>query len=217
MELNTWIKICGLTRREDALAAAEAGADAIGLVFAESPRRVTPEAARRIVRDLPTHVLRIGVFVDETPAQIARVVGMAELDRVQLHGFEDPTVRELVGTRILKAFRAQYEDVVEEIQASGEGTFLLDTWSADVAGGTGRTFDWKIAQQTAALGRLILAGGLTAENVGDAILAVRPFGVDVSSGVEDAPGLKNPDKIRAFVAAVRAADVERRRTSAGAT
>ncbi|MBZ0266643.1 N-(5'-phosphoribosyl)anthranilate isomerase, partial [bacterium] len=109
MQRNTWIKICGITRVEDGVAAAEAGADAIGLVFAESPRRVSDTQARLIVRELPMHVVRIGVFVDEAPAEIARIVAAAELDRVQLHGFEDPMVRELAGTRVLRAFRARDE------------------------------------------------------------------------------------------------------------
>lgn len=206
MASRTWIKICGLTRAEDAVAAAEAGADAIGLVFAESPRKVTVDAARSIVRELPPHVLRIGVFVDETPAEIARIVAASELDRVQLHGFVDPMVRALTGTRVLRAFRARNTEVLTEIRESAESTFLLDAWSPDAVGGTGETFDWSVAEQAREFGRLILAGGLDAANVGTAIQRVRPFGVDVSSGVEEAPGLKDPGKIRAFVDAVHAAD-----------
>jgi phosphoribosylanthranilate isomerase len=206
MQRNTWIKICGITRVADGVAAAEAGADAIGLVFAESPRRVSDTQARLIVRELPTHVLRIGVFVDEAPAEIARVVAAAELDRVQLHGFEDPMVRELAGTRVLRAFRARDEAVLEEIAASVEKTFLLDTWTPDVVGGSGKRFDWNVAREAATLGRLILAGGLTPENVDKAVREVRPFGVDVSTGVEEAPGLKDAQRIGAFVAAVRSAD-----------
>jgi phosphoribosylanthranilate isomerase len=209
MARRTWIKICGVTRVEDAVAAAEAGADAIGLVFAESPRRLTAEQARLIVRELPLHVLRVGVFVDESPAEIARIVAAAELDRAQLHGFEEPMVRELIGTRVLRVFRAHSADVVDEIAASGERTFLLDTWSRAVAGGTGEPFDWSVARPAAQLGRLILAGGLTPENVGSAIRDVAPFGVDVSSGVETAPGIKDPSRVTAFVAAVHAADRER--------
>jgi len=213
MARNTWIKICGITRLEDGLGAVDAGADAVGFVFAESPRRVTAEQARSIVRELPLHVLRVGVFVHEVPADIARIVAAAELDRVQLHGFEEPMVRELVGTRVLRAFRARHDDVVEEIAASGENTFLLDAWSPDVAGGTGQRFDWELARRAAQHGRLILAGGLTPENVGKAIREVAPFGVDVSSGVESAPGRKDPDRMRAFVAAVRAADRARGATT----
>lgn len=206
MSRRTWIKICGITRLEDALAAAEAGVDALGFVFAESPRRVTGDLVRAIVRDVPPHVLRIGVFVDESPATIARAIAEAELDRVQLHGFEEPMVRELAGTRVIKAYRAHGQGVVQEIRERAEDTFLLDTWSSNAVGGTGETFDWEIAKEANPLGRLILAGGLTPENVGRAIHEVRPFGVDVSSGVEDGPGLKDPDRMREFIAAVRAAD-----------
>ncbi len=210
---RTWIKICGVTRASDLAAAVEAGVDAVGFVFAESPRRVTADTARRLVLTLPPHVLRVGVFVDENPSEIARIVAAAELDRVQLHGFEDPMVRELVGTRVLKAFRARDANVLEEIPTWGADAFLLDTWSADAAGGSGTTFDWAIAKRAADLGRMILAGGLTPQNVGRAIIQVRPFGVDVSSGVESAPGVKDPAKIRAFVEAVRAADAELAATS----
>lgn len=206
MQRRTWIKLCGMTRAEDALQAADLGVDAIGLVFAESPRRLFAEQARRIIRDLSPHVLRFGVFVDENPAEIARIVNAAELDRVQLHGFEDPMVQELVGTRVVKAFRARDAGVLDEIATWGAQTFILDTWSHAAAGGTGKTFDWSIAKRAASLGRLILAGGLTPENVAQAIREVRPFGVDVSSGVESSPGIKDRAKMRAFVDAVRDAD-----------
>jgi phosphoribosylanthranilate isomerase len=206
MQRRTWIKLCGITRSEDARAAADLGVDAIGLVFAESPRRLYAEQARRIVRDLSPHVLRFGVFVDESPAEIARIVSVAELDRIQLHGFEDPMVQELAGTRVVKAFRARDAGVLEEISTWDVQTFFLDAWSQTLAGGTGKAFDWSIAQRAAKLGRLILAGGLNPENVGQAIREVRPFGVDVSSGVESAPGIKDLAKMRAFVEAVRDAD-----------
>jgi phosphoribosylanthranilate isomerase len=206
MRRRTWIKLCGITRAEDARAAADLGVDAIGLVFAESPRRLYAEQARRIVRDLSPHVLRFGVFVDESPAEIARIVSVAELDRIQLHGFEDPMVQELAGTRVVKAFRARDAGVLEEISTWDVQTFFLDAWSQTQAGGTGKTFDWSIAQRAAKLGRLILAGGLNPGNVGQAIREVRPFGVDVSSGVESAPGIKDLAKMRAFVEAVRDAD-----------
>jgi phosphoribosylanthranilate isomerase len=216
MSRRTWIKICGLTRLEDAIVAAEAGADAVGFIFAESPRRVSEDLVRAIVRDLPPHLLRIGVFVDESPATIARAIAVAALDRVQLHGFEEPMVRELAGTRVIKAYRARGEEVLEEIRERAEETFVLDTWSQSIAGGTGETFDWNLARRASGIGRMILAGGLTPENVGDAIREVQPFGVDVSSGVEVGPGIKDPDRIRAFVEAVQRADRARERSAAGA-
>jgi phosphoribosylanthranilate isomerase len=205
---RTWIKICGMTRAADLAAAAEAGVDAVGFVFAESPRRVVAEHVRRLVLDLPPHILRVGVFVDATPAEIARVVDAAELDRVQLHGFEDPMVREHVGTRVVKAFRVRDASVLEEITTWTAEFFLLDAWSERTAGGSGVAFDWSIARDAARLGRMILAGGLTPANVARAVHEARPFGVDVSSGVEISPGIKDPAKIRAFVEAVRAADAE---------
>ena len=206
MNRRTWIKMCGMTRAEDAIAAAEAGADAIGFVFAASPRKVEPSVARAIGRVLPPHVLRFGVFVDETPATIGHIIEEAGLDRVQLHGFEEPMVREVAGTRMVKAFRVVDESVLEEIRSWSPDFFFLDTFSRHAAGGTGETFDWSIARRAAALGRLVLAGGLDSGNVGRALYEVRPFGVDVSSGVEDSPGRKNPEKMRAFVQAVRDAD-----------
>ncbi len=217
MNRRTWIKICGITRMADLAVAVESGADAVGFVFAESPRRVTADAVRRMMRDLASHVLRVGVFVDENPSEIARIVAAAELDRVQLHGFEDPMIRELVGTRVLKAFRARDAGVLEEIPTWDADTFLLDAWSPEVAGGTGATFDWSIARRAQGLGRMILAGGLTPQNVGRAVTEVRPFGVDVSSGVEASPGIKDPAKIRAFIDAVRAADAELASASSSAS
>jgi phosphoribosylanthranilate isomerase len=215
MPHRTWIKMCGITRLSDALAASEAGVDALGFVFAESPRRIDAERARVIIRDLPPHVMRFGVFVDQTPAEISRVIAVAEIDRVQLHGFEEPMVRELAGTRVVKAFRARDESVLEEIHVWATDFFILDTWRLDRAGGTGRTFDWSIAERARELGRLVLAGGLTPDNVTDAILAVRPFGVDVSSGIEIGPGEKDLALVRRFVDRVREADAELSRASAG--
>jgi len=216
MPYRTWIKMCGMTRLEDALAAAEAGVDALGFVFAESPRRIAPERARGIIRDLPPSVLRVGVFVDESPAEVARVVSVAELDRVQLHGLEEPMVRELAGTRVMKAFRARDETVLQEINSWSTDFFVLDAWSTVSAGGTGRQFDWRIAKQAKEIGLVVLAGGLTPDNVGEAIREVEPFGVDVSSGIESSPGVKDPARIQAFVEAVREADRQRARTAPAA-
>ncbi|HMB67918.1 MAG TPA: phosphoribosylanthranilate isomerase [bacterium] len=205
---RTWIKMCGITRLEDALAAVEAGADALGFVFAESPRRVRSDVALAIIRKLPPTVMRFGVFVDESPAEIAEVLRAAEIDRIQLHGFEEPMVQELAGTRVVKAFRARDDSVLTEIEEWAAPFFLLDTWHPAQPGGTGERFDWDIARRAHKFGKFVLAGGLTPENVGQAINEVRPFGVDVSSGIEQSPGIKDPARIRAFVDAVRAADRE---------
>ena len=208
MPHRTWIKMCGMTRVEDAVAASGAGTDAVGFVFAQSPRRTTPAVARSMGRELLPHILRFGVFVDEAPAEIARIVEEAEIDRVQLHGFEEPMVREVIGTRVVKAFRVVDESVLPEIRAWSPDFFFLDSFSPHAAGGTGTKFDWNIARQARELGNLVLAGGLTPENVGEAIREVRPFGVDVSSGIEESPGRKDPQRIRAFVEAVSEADHE---------
>ena len=206
MPRRTWIKMCGFTRPQDVQGAVDAGADALGFVLTPSPRRVSPVRVRALVRDLPPHILRVGVFVDEGTAEIANSAAAADLDRVQVHRAEDPMLRDLFGTRLLVAFRARDDGVLEAIRDEGAETFLLDAYSPDAPGGTGRTFDWGLAARASALGRLVLAGGLTAENVARAIRDVRPFGVDVSSGIEDAPGLKNVESMRAFVRAVRDAD-----------
>jgi phosphoribosylanthranilate isomerase len=203
---RTWIKICGITRLPDALTAADMGVDALGFVFTPSPRRLDPEAARRIGRKLPPGILRIGVFVDETAAEITRAVAASEVDRVQVHAPPDPLLADQLGPKVLHSFRARDEGILESIRDGGEGTFLLDTYSPHAPGGTGVPFDWGLAAGAAKLGRLILAGGLTPENVARAIRDVGPWGVDVSSGVEESPGSKDPDRIRAFVQAVREAD-----------
>jgi phosphoribosylanthranilate isomerase len=200
--------MCGFTRPEDVRAAVDAGADALGFVLTPSPRRVSPSLARALVRDVPPHILRVGVFVDEVTAEIANAAAAADLDRVQVHRADDPMLRDLFGTRLLVAFRARDDDVLDAIRDHGADTFLLDTYSPDLPGGTGRTFDWSLALRARDLGRLVLAGGLTPENVGRAVREIRPFGVDVSSGIEDAPGSKNAEAMRAFVRAVRDADRE---------
>jgi phosphoribosylanthranilate isomerase len=214
MPRRTWIKICGITRAEDAQAAAEAGVDALGFVLTPSPRRIPPARAREIAGLLPPHVLRVGVFVDEALDDVAAAVAAADVDRVQVHGAHGPALRERFESRLLRAFRARDENVVHAIREAGGGSFLLDAFSADAPGGTGRTFDWSLARRARALGRLILAGGLTPENVGRAVHEVEPFGVDVSSGVEESPGRKSAERIRAFVRAVREADRAREAAAA---
>jgi phosphoribosylanthranilate isomerase len=210
------VKICGVTGSDCALAAADAGADAIGLVFAVSPRRVTAAEAARIVSALPPWVSPVGVFVDESPAAIRRLAAEVGLAAAQLHGDEPPeAVADLAPLKTVKAFGIASEDDLEaacrwrdESERLGRlpDAFLVDARVAGgPKGGTGRPADWRLAARMASEGfrRLILAGGLTPENVGEAIAAVRPWGVDGSSGLETAPGRKAPEKIRAFVEAVR--------------
>lgn len=214
-----FVKICGVTSPQDALAAAEAGADAVGLVFwPASPRAVTVEEARAIGAALPPSVVRVGVFVDAERDEMARVADAARLDLLQLHGEEPPEVFDALPRRALKAVRVgegffPQEALRYETRAAG---LLLDTRRTEAQGGTGRAFDWSLARAVRERSRfLLLAGGLAPENVRAAIRAVRPDGVDASSRLETAPGRKDHERIRAFVAAVRAEEAEGGDVAAG--
>ncbi|MEZ5524360.1 MAG: phosphoribosylanthranilate isomerase [Pseudomonadales bacterium] len=201
---RTRIKICGITRPEDALAVAEAGADAIGLVFyPKSPRAVTIEQAVAIVNVLPPFVTRVGLFVDATPAELEAVLDRVELDVVQFHGNESLERCESVGKEYMKAVRVrETSDIIAALERYPTASaLLLDAYHPDKPGGTGETFDWdKIPANLSK--PIVLAGGLTADNVQAAIDAVRPYAVDVSGGVETAKGIKNREKIQRFVSAV---------------
>ena len=214
------MKICGIARPEWAVAAAEAGADAVGLVFAESPRRVTAREAREIIRALPPWVALVGVFVDEQPRGILRLAGETGITVAQLHGDEPPEVlAELGRLKIVKAFRVGGEEDLaaarewktksERLGRPADGYLIDARVAGGPIGGSGRMADWGLAARMIVEGfrPLVLAGGLTPENVAAAIAAVRPWGVDGSTGLETGPGLKSPEKIRAFVDAVRKATV----------
>lgn len=230
----TWVKICGITNLEDALAAVDAGADALGFVFYEkSPRRMDPGAAREIVLQLPAKVEKIGVFVDLSQERLTEIVDEVGLTGVQcrlrpLAGGPSPDGRAkyknpvrmlmpLSATRLLEdekrlqGLMAEFVRMSELRKPSATfDTFLLDSTTPNKHGGTGRPFDWqRIASLVQVMNKsvkVILAGGLTAENVAGAMRILRPWGVDVSSGVEAAPGKKDPAKVRAFIRAVRGAD-----------
>ncbi|MCK6455457.1 MAG: phosphoribosylanthranilate isomerase [Phycisphaerae bacterium] len=210
------IKICGITRVTDARSAADAGADAIGLVFAPSPRRVDVRTARKIVRALPPFVTPVGVFVNAPPRHIRRIAGDVGLSVVQLHGDEPPGfVAALAPLRVIKTVRLRTSEDLRDWKAWHRAArvppagVLIDSFVDQVRGGTGRTADWRLAGQFRGGRRdrdalpLILAGGLTAANVTAAIRLVRPDAVDVSSGVEQSPGIKNPRKMSRFVSAAR--------------
>jgi phosphoribosylanthranilate isomerase len=207
------IKVCGLTDPVEARRAAECGVDAIGLVFAKSPRQVDPETARRIVRAVPPLVQTVGVFVNESAERMQAIIAHCGLDLVQLHGREGPDVCEALAPRAVKAARVRRREDIEALSAYNgvARAFLLDAWSPDTHGGTGQTFDWSlIAEAGGALSEpIILAGGLNPENVAQAVQQVRPWGVDVSSGVEISPGRKDMDKVRRFVDAVRGKRADR--------
>jgi phosphoribosylanthranilate isomerase len=207
---RTRVKICGITRIEDALAAAAAGADAIGFVFyADSPRAVAVDVARAICVELPAFVTTVGLFVDAQPGEIRETLAQVPLDLLQFHGAETAEYCEQFARPYIKALRMREDvDVIAAAQQfkTARG-LLLDTYRAGVAGGTGEIFDWQRVPKSLR-GRIVLAGGLSPENVGAAIAQIRPYGVDVSGGVEAAPGRKDAGKIAAFIAAVRRADFE---------
>jgi phosphoribosylanthranilate isomerase len=202
------VKVCGITRIEDAEAAVEAGARALGFVFwPRSPRFVDPHRARAIVAALPPFVTAVGVFVNQPADYMNGVAALARLGAVQLHGDETAADLPRVARPVLKAVaidRATDAAAVDDWPA--RVTLLLDVHDDERRGGTGRTVDWSAAARVAARRRSILAGGLTADNVADAVARVQPFGVDVSSGVEHAPGIKDHGRIRAFFEALHGID-----------
>lgn len=201
----TRVKICGITNREDAMAAVEEGADALGFIFfAPSPRYVTPEQAESIILDLPPFVAPVGVFVNETAAVVNAIARQCRLHAVQLHGDESPDFCRHIERNVIKVFRVKDDSWIHAAVPYRTSAVLLDTYAEERYGGTGQTFDWRLI--AAISQRVILSGGLTPDNVQDAIRRVRPYAVDASSGVEAEPGVKDHEKIRAFVEAVRKAD-----------
>ncbi len=196
------VKICGIKRLEDALAAVDAGADAIGLNFWRPGRRyVPPEVARAIARALPPFVTRVGEFADEDPDTIREIAALCGLDALQLHGSESPEFCRQFDRPVVKAIKVRGPESVTGLGRYQVAAFLLDAHVPGEMGGTGRAFDWGLVARAQEAGPVILSGGLTPENVGDAIQAAKPYAVDVATGVETA-GHKDPAKIRAFVAQV---------------
>jgi phosphoribosylanthranilate isomerase len=201
------VKICGLTRPEDAQAAAVAGADLVGFMFyAPSPRCVSFAQAAALNRVLPAHIVRVGVFVNPVADIVTQAIAACGLTMLQFHGDEPPEFCAQFGLLTLKAFRIRDAASLAALPSHPADAWLLDAWSPAAPGGTGERFNWDLAVAARKLGRpIFLAGGLTPENVAGAVRQVQPFGVDVSSGVESAPGVKDAAKIHAFVAAAKAA------------
>lgn len=195
------VKICGITNLEDGLMAVEAGADALGFVFFQgSSRNISPEQAADIIRQLPPFVQTVGLFVNEDLATVNAIADRCGLDVVQLHGEESPDYCAGGKRRVIKAFRVKDDSVLDEMSHYHVAACLLDAWSPAARGGTGTTFNWDIAARaTATSSTIILAGGLTPENVAGAIAAVKPYAVDVSSGVESAPGKKDAGMVNRFI------------------
>jgi len=202
----TLVKICGITNVGDALAAVNAGADALGFNFYKpSPRYITPQHAREIIEQLPDSLLTVGVFVNEESEAVRNIAEEVGLKALQLHGDESPYYcRELVGYYVIKALAVSAGFDPQTPNKYEVEAIMLDTKHNTLRGGTGRVFDWSIAQRLAlTIPKLYLAGGLSPENVENAIKTVRPFAVDACSALEDSPGKKNADRMRVFVNAVR--------------
>ncbi len=196
----TRVKVCGITNSEDAMRAVDLGTDALGFIFyPKSPRNILPADAAEIIRGLPPFVASVGVFVDAPSKQIEAIVSECGLTAVQLHGSETPDFCGRFRVKTIKAFRVKDARLPPEIDRYRTDAILLDTYREGMAGGTGETFSWDVAVEAKRYGRVILAGGLTCENIRNAIETVRPYAVDVSSGVEIEPGRKDPKKLTQFV------------------
>lgn len=205
------VKICGLTSTRDVESVADAGADAVGFNFCRSSKRwVAPGDAAALARRLPAFVTRVGVFVDSPRDEIEAIASEVGLDALQLHGDESPELARSLSRRVIRAVRVRDERDLEGVEAYGAAAVLVDAYVPGQVGGTGVRCDWELAQRAARRFPLILAGGLDCENVAAAVREVRPYAVDVASGVEEVPGRKDPRKVRAFVERARQAfaDVE---------
>jgi phosphoribosylanthranilate isomerase len=206
--MSTRVKICGITNLADARGAVAAGADALGFNFYEkSPRYLRLSKAVEITGHLPPFVLRVGVFVNAPEERVTQAIRECGLGMLQFHGEETPDFCTKFGLMSMKAFRIRDAETLKELPEYSTEAWLLDACSTEARGGTGEKFNWDLAVEAQKFGRpVFLAGGLTPENVADAVRKVRPFGVDVSSGVESSPGKKDHDKVRAFINAVRSVE-----------
>ncbi|MFT5492163.1 MAG: phosphoribosylanthranilate isomerase [Limisphaerales bacterium] len=205
--MDTYIKICGITSRNGAAMAAASLADAIGLMFYEpSPRFVSLESAENIAAAIPESIQKVGVFVNAEPDYVREAIDRCGLDVAQFHGDESPEYCAQFETKVWKAFRIRDKESLRALPPYETDAWLLDSYVKGQPGGTGEKFNWDLAVAAKELGRpILLAGGLTAANVADAVRHVRPFGLDVSSGVESAPGRKDPDKVHDFIYAAKTA------------
>ena len=203
--MSVKVKICGITSVSDANAAADAGADALGFMFWDkSPRAVSLGAAAEIVRQLPPFIVKVGVFVNAEEDLVIRAIRECGLNLLQFHGDETPEYCLQFGLMSMKAFRMRDAGSLKALANYPTDAWLLDAYTRGKPGGTGEQFDWDLAVEAVKLGRpIFLAGGLTPENVGEAVTRVQPYAVDVSSGVEAAPGRKDHAKVREFIAAAR--------------
>lgn len=202
----TKVKVCGVTNVEDALVAVEEGADAVGLIFAPSPRQVDVEAAREVARALPDGVVKVGVFVDEAPGEVLRISEAVGLDLAQLHGDEGPEAVTAVrdgGVGVIKAVRVRDAGSLAGLDEYGADLLLLDAYSGKARGGTGERFDWEVAKSVRGRANIVVSGGLGPDNVGEAVRYFEPAWVDAVSSLEKAPGKKDPEKVRRFIRAAK--------------
>jgi len=200
------VKICGITNLDDAIAAVDCGADALGFVFfAGSPRYISHEKVREIIKKLPSFTTTVGVFVNEKIEEIEKIIALTGIDVIQLHGNEPPEMCN-ISRRIIKAIRVKSLESLDPLRNYKDtvSAFLLDTFTPDIFGGTGQAFNWDIALEAKQFGRIILAGGLTPDNIAEAVRHVRPYGVDVSSGVELEKGEKDHKKMKLFIERAKA-------------
>jgi phosphoribosylanthranilate isomerase len=202
----TWIKICGITNLEDGLKAVSLGVDALGFVFAPSARRIKPDVAKKVILALPETLLKVGVFVNEEQKEVLRVAEYCRLNVLQFHGEESPEYCQKFLHPVFKAIRIRDSESLKEIERYHGLSLLLDTYSPVQAGGTGKSFPWEVALIAKEKRDFILSGGLNPLNVGEAIKKVKPWGVDVSSGVESSSAKKDLLKMEEFVKEVRKAD-----------
>ena len=207
--MSVRVKICGITNVPDAVAAVEAGADALGFMFYEpSPRHISIPQAAEIIRELPPFIMKVGVFVDAEEDTVMRAIGDCGLTMLQFHGQESPEYCTQFGLMNMKAFRMRDAKSLEALQNYPTEAWLLDAFVADKLGGTGEKFNWELAVEAKKLGRpIFLAGGLTSANVAEAVRKVHPFAVDVSSGVEASPGKKDHAKVHAFISAAKSVEL----------
>ncbi len=200
------IKICGITNLDDALFATECGADALGFNFyKKSPRYIEPEKAVEIIGQLPPFIMPVGIFVNEREEKIREIQQQTCIQVVQLHGDESPEFCQRFGSRVIKAFQVKDKESIKHMAHYRVGALLLDSYKDGMRGGTGTTFDWHLAVVAKTFGKVVLAGGLTPENVAVAVKLVQPYGVDVAGGVEKEKGIKDHGKIRKFISEVRKA------------
>jgi phosphoribosylanthranilate isomerase len=200
------IKICGITNLDDALAAVDFGADALGFNFyKKSPRHIEPQRAAEIIAQLPPFVVPVGIFVNEREEKIREIVSLACIQGIQLHGDETPEFCQRFGSRVIKAFQIKNKESLEHMSHYRVSAYLLDSYKEGMRGGTGETFDWHLAVVAKTFGRIVLAGGLNPNNVAEAVKLVQPYGIDVAGGVEREKGIKDHVKLKTFITEARRA------------